>query len=46
MQRVILEPRMDIGSVSELPIGRFAQGDARRMYDITPDGRRFLMMVP
>jgi Tol biopolymer transport system component len=29
-----------------LPIMGFIQGEARRQYDSTPDGRRFLMMFP
>jgi hypothetical protein len=29
-----------------LPISGFQQGDARRQFDITPDGKAFVMLFP
>jgi Tol biopolymer transport system component len=34
------------GAPVALPIRGFIQGDARRQYDIMPDGKQFLMMFP
>jgi Tol biopolymer transport system component len=34
------------GTPVALPIRGFIQGDARRQYDIMPDGKQFLMMFP
>ena len=33
-----------VGQVTPLPIKGFMQGGGRRMYDITPDGKQFLML--
>jgi Tol biopolymer transport system component len=33
-----------VGTVTPLPIKGFMQGGGRRMYDITPDGKHFLML--
>jgi Tol biopolymer transport system component len=33
-----------VGTVTPLPIKGFMQGTGRRMYDITPDGKQFLML--
>jgi Tol biopolymer transport system component len=38
------EPRA--GSPVLLPISGFVQGDLRRQYDITPDGKGFVMLFP
>lgn len=34
------------GTPAPLPIRGFIQGDARRQYDLMPDGQQFLMMFP
>jgi Tol biopolymer transport system component len=34
------------GALMPLPIRGFIQGDARRQYDLMPDGKQFLMMFP
>ena len=34
------------GAPAPLPIGGFIQGNARRQYDLMPDGKQFLMMFP
>jgi hypothetical protein len=39
-----LEPTFAAGTATALPISGFVQGGARRQYDVTPDGRHFLMM--
>jgi eukaryotic-like serine/threonine-protein kinase len=33
-----------VGATATLPIKGFVQGQARRMYDVTPDGTHFLML--
>lgn len=33
-----------VGTVTPLPIKGFMQGTGRRMYDITPDGKQFIML--
>jgi Tol biopolymer transport system component len=35
-----------VGTPTPLPIKGFLQGGGRRMYDITPDGKQFLMLFP
>jgi Tol biopolymer transport system component len=37
-------PTVTVGTPVALPIKGFLQGGARRMYDITPDGKQFLML--
>jgi Tol biopolymer transport system component len=37
-------PTVTVGAPTALPIKGFIQGNARRMYDITPDGKQFLML--
>jgi len=39
-------PTVTVGTVSTVPIKGFLQGGARRQYDITPDGKQFLMLFP
>ena len=39
-----LEPTVNVGTPVALPIKGFMQGGGRRMYDITPDGKQFLML--
>ena len=34
------------GAPAELPITGFQQGDLRRQYDLTPDGKAFVMLFP
>jgi hypothetical protein len=34
------------GEPVELPISGFQQGERRRQFDITPDGKSFLMLFP
>jgi len=34
------------GAAAELPITGFQQGDLRRQYDLTPDGKAFVMLFP
>lgn len=34
------------GAPAELPISGFQQGEMRRQFDLTPDGRAFLMLFP
>jgi serine/threonine-protein kinase len=41
---ITLGPRPTAGTPRPLPIKGFLQGGARRMYDITPDGKQFLML--
>jgi eukaryotic-like serine/threonine-protein kinase len=41
---IILGPSATVGTPTPLPIKGFLQGGARRMYDITPDGKQFLML--
>jgi serine/threonine-protein kinase len=41
---VQVAPRLTVGAATELPIRDFLQGTARRMYDLMPDGRQFLML--
>ena len=40
------EPNVVAGKPMQLPISGFIQGPARRQFDITPDGKNFLMMFP
>ena len=35
-----------IGQPSPLPIEGFAQAEYRRQFDLMPDGRRFLVLLP
>jgi eukaryotic-like serine/threonine-protein kinase len=42
--KVQLEPTVSVGRPVALPIKGFMQGGGRRMYDITPDGKHFLML--
>jgi Tol biopolymer transport system component len=42
--RVQLGPTVSVGTAVALPIKGFMQGGGRRMYDITPDGKQFLML--
>ena len=44
--RVRTEPTFAADPPVPLPIGGFIQGEARRQYDMTPDGKQFLMMFP
>jgi Tol biopolymer transport system component len=37
-------PTVTVGTPVALPIQGFMQGGARRMYDMTPDGKQFLML--
>ena len=37
-------PSVMVGTPVALPIQGFLQGGARRMYDMTPDGKQFLML--
>jgi hypothetical protein len=39
-------PKVQIGTPSRLPITGFIQGFGRRLWDLTPDGKRFLVMLP
>jgi eukaryotic-like serine/threonine-protein kinase len=39
-----LGPSPTVGTPAPLPIKGFLQGAGRRMYDMTPDGKRFLML--
>lgn len=41
---ITLGPSPTVGTPTPLPIKGFLQGGARRMYDITPDGKQFLML--
>ena len=40
------QPSFGIGTPAPLPIEGFAIRDGARSYDITPDGKRFLVMLP
>ena len=40
------DPRLEIGMATPLPIKGFIQGTGRRVWDITPDGKQFLVMFP
>jgi hypothetical protein len=40
------DPRLEIGKAAPLPIKGFIQGFGRRVWDITPDGKQFLVMFP
>jgi Tol biopolymer transport system component len=40
------EPAFETGDPKPLPISGFEQGPLRRQYDITADGKHFLMMFP
>jgi len=42
--KVQLGPTISVGTPVALPIKGFMQGGGRRMYDITPDGKHFLML--
>jgi Tol biopolymer transport system component len=42
--KVQLGPTVNVGTPVRLPIKGFMQGGGRRMYDITPDGKHFLML--
>jgi eukaryotic-like serine/threonine-protein kinase len=39
-------PSLEIGKPVALPIKGFVQGTGRRLWDLTPDGKRFLIMLP
>src|SRR5882672_5851272 len=41
---IATSPRLTIGTPVRLPITNFIQGFGRRTYDLTPDGRYFLML--
>ena len=41
---ITLGPSPTAGTATPLPIKGFLQGGGRRMYDITPDGKQFLML--
>jgi Tol biopolymer transport system component len=41
---ITLGPSPTAGTPTPLPIKGFMQGGGRRMYDITPDGKQFLML--
>ena len=41
---ITLGPSPTVGTPTLLPIKGFMQGGGRRMYDITPDGKHFLML--
>jgi Tol biopolymer transport system component len=41
---ITLGPSPTAGTPTPLPIRGFMQGGGRRMYDITPDGKQFLML--
>jgi hypothetical protein len=41
---IIVGPSPTVGTPAPLPIKGFLQGGARRMYDITSDGKHFLML--
>jgi len=41
---ITLGPSPTVGAPAPLPIKGFMQGGGRRMYDITPDGKHFLML--
>ena len=41
---ITLGPSPMVGTPTPLPIKGFMQGGGRRMYDITPDGKHFLML--
>jgi len=41
---ITLGPSPTVGTAVPLPIKGFMQGGGRRMYDITPDGKQFLML--
>ena len=41
---ITLGPSPTVGTATPLPIKGFLQGGARRMYDITPEGKHFLML--
>ena len=38
------DPTFTVGDAVALPITGFVQGPLRRQFDLTPDGKRFLMM--
>ena len=40
------KPTFSTGAPAPLPIRGFIQGNARRQYDLMPDGKQFLMMFP
>ena len=40
------KPAFSAGAPLPLPIRGFIQGNARRQYDLMPDGKQFLMMFP
>jgi serine/threonine-protein kinase len=41
---IALGPSPTVGTATPLPIKGFMQGGGRRMYDITPDGKQFIML--
>ena len=41
---ITLEPSPTVGTPTPLPIKGFMQGGGRRMFDIIPDGKQFLML--
>ena len=40
------EPSVAVGKATALPIKGFVQGTGRRLWDLTPDGKQFLVMLP
>jgi hypothetical protein len=40
------QPNFKAGDPVRIPISGFIQDPARRQYDITPDGKQFLMKFP
>lgn len=44
--RVSTSGDVTIGDAVALPVEGFIQGDARRQYEMMPDGKQFLMMFP
>ena len=39
-------PDVKVGTPAALPVKGFIQGNGRRVWDITPDGKQFLVMLP
>jgi hypothetical protein len=39
-------PAISAGTTTALPLSGFVQGQGRRQFDITPDGKQFLMLFP
>ena len=40
------QPVFETGDARPLPVSGFVQGPLRRQYDITADGKQFLVMLP